>query len=420
MKLSKLKGHLIIMIMMLSYISAIGRIFDVRQAIMGGLPRLVYSVPVYLILALDCVFLLIHYLHRKRIEYRSIIVIIYLIYNTTVTYATRQVRVTEILFDGYVWPITFLTVFLYYSYENPFHTIYVMKRVVTVGTIACMLCIVRNIEIHLATYGFSGRTIGPLYYLIAFIPFFLLFSSFKVQIAISLPIAILVLVSTKRTAFLIMFIGFCGYYLIKAHMENKLTDRIKRYLLFGLAGIIAIITLIWVTNKYDIQTVNRLMNSVDDQGSGRIVLWDKVIRYIKNSSTGKIIFGHGFHSVPYEIMPLNQLLYAHNGYLEALYDLGVVGLAFLVSFVIYLITQLVFMIKTQYWAAPALCFSIIHMLLLSAFGYLFEQSVIIIPMVILWGMIIGMYHNEAFTGSINVSRNPFTSKKKVRFSIRRS
>ena len=419
LSLSKSKGYLICLIFLLIFVSAVGRIFDVRQAIMGGLPRTFYSLPIYIILSIDLGYLMIHFHQRKTIDFKCIFVLIYLFYNTIVTYSTRQVRITELLFDGYVWPLTFITVYLYFSTENPTDTIKNIKQLNTIGTSVCMMCMLRNIEIHLDTYGFSGRTIGPIYYLVAFIPFFLMLSTGKAQLLFSIPIAGLILVSTKRTAFLIMFLGFCGYYLIKAHMEDRLTKRIKRYFLFALAGIVAVIVVLWVTNRYDIQTLNRLMRSVDDQGSGRFALWEKVIHYIGNSPTTNKIFGHGFHSVPYEVMPMSQNIYAHNGYLEALYDLGFIGLSFLLIFVFYLLHMLMSMTKSHCWGAPAMTFSIIHMILLSAFGYLFEQSVIILPMVFFWGMSIGIKDNRWFSNRFDYSSNPFKSKGKIRILIRR-
>lgn len=414
-------SYIVIIEFLLMFSAAIGKIFDVRKAIGGGMPNLVFKMSSYGMFILGGIFLFIYFICYKKLDKYTLIIGIYLLYSLLVTYLFRPTRITEVIFDNVLWMFMYLVFYLFFSTESFEKVVISMQKILPLGTGLCIVFMIENVKIHLVSYGFSGRTISTIYYLSAFVPFFLILFSGITRYLFIILTTIMIIVSTKRAAFLIMIVGLISYYLIQANNVDKFSKKIKRFILYGLLiGVGVCFTFVFI-ERYNISIIDRLLNSVDDQGSGRVDIWLKVIEYFKHSDLVYKIFGHGFHAVPYEVMPMGKRIYAHNSYLEMLYDLGYIGLLFWISVIVYLLVILFKLIKNRSYFAPAFAFSLVQILLLSSLSYLFEQSVIVVPIAIFCGMTMGIlkrngrvYNDYSITNLYMQSRKLYNVRLKWR------
>ena len=136
--------------------------------------------------------------------------------------------------------------------------------------------------------------------------------------------------------------------------------------------IIVLFLLVVSVEIFDLNILNRLFAISVDGGSGRIKIWNLIIERYRLSSTIDKIFGHGFHAVLYRIAPLGISRYAHNSFLETLYDYGAIGLMLIVMLTIRITTITVKMARQKHPLAPAMVTHLFHYMsfLLLAF---FEQ-----------------------------------------------
>lgn len=391
---SKLLSFFIGILFLLMFISAVGKILDTRQEISGGIYQSIYKVSIALIFILDFLCLFFFFI-RHEIDLIATSVLLFLLYMSVITYLVRPVAIVSLLIDGYTWPLTFVSFYLYFkNYDFYADLERMMKYILIAGSSVCAFLFVDNIRIHLVSYGFAGKTIGPLYYLVAFIPFFLTLCNKKIATIFIAIASIMVIVSTKRGPLVVIIVGLIVYFLYKADLANKLSNRIKRRMVFIFIFGMALFAAIMLSNKYQLTVFTRMINVTEDGGSGRTLIWQVIFNQFRQSGLLKKVFGHGFHAVPFEVKPLGRNLYAHSSYLEFLYDTGIIGLIWLVLFILVLMNKLKKIRRMHYVYAPAMGFAYVIMILVSLFGYFFEQSTWILPVAEFVGMYIGIFSNK--------------------------
>ena len=190
-------------------------------------------------------------------------------------------------------------------------------------------------------------------------------------------------------AFIIVVLGISFYYIETVHIEQLSIKKIRRQIgLFILLVAIGFAGQYFI-NRLGLDILSRLSSISDDGGSGRTRIWDLVYREFKNSPYSQRLFGHGFQAVYYKIRPFGISRFAHNSFLETLYDYGYVGLAFIVMFVIRLIAIFIKMSKRMSTDAPVMGYTLVPTLILGLVSYFFEQAVIIIPFCVIWGICFG-------------------------------
>ena len=80
--------------------------------------------------------------------------------------------------------------------------------------------------------------------------------------------------------------------------------------------------------------------------------------------------------------------------LRTLYDYGYIGLSLVVTVVLKIVLDTIRMIRRHYEYAPLMAYSLAPMLILGFVSYFFEQSVIILPLCILWGICMGRFFGK--------------------------
>lgn len=312
--------------------------------------------------------------------------------------------------DVITWPFL-IAVYYDYSLNNNLPKRFALITIIGL-IIVCMLSI-PNIIIQYTEI--NGSAIFYTYYCFAFLPMVYLLCSKRISVLFSLSVAFLMLISMKRAAFLIIIIGLVTYYLLSIHMQKNVVRRSKRYvILIAVLLLMSFLGMI-IIDRMELNIIDRLLSSLDDGGSGRIKIWKLILERFNQSSIVDKIFGHGFHAVLYEIEPFGIQRYAHNSFIETLYDYGVIGLSLLSLFIIRIIKDTIMMIKEKYPLAPIMGYSIIPMVILSSVSYFFDQGTIILPFCIIWGICLGRYERDR----VSENQLKFVNQKVLLYSSKR-
>ena len=178
---------------------------------------------------------------------------------------------------------------------------------------------------------------------------------------------------------------------------------------------IAFIVMNILVSQFHLNIFDRLTNMGMDEGSGRITIWTTVYNAYKEGSLTDKIMGHGYGAVS-NLHVGGRSIFAHNDYLEILYDYGIVGICFIISWIIYLIKVFVRLYKKKSSLLPGYAFAMIIFIFLTMLSYLLFQSNIMIFLAIYFGIICGSIdsqHNMYFAHSAPPMRayNPTITEK---------
>ncbi len=296
-----------------------------------------------------------------------------------------------IVMEAYTWPLLILVFYDYFK-EHGEYIIRVLSAISKPGMIIICLFAILNIANHLIN--FSGESVFYSYFVIAFLPLTYYFSGRNASIMQSVVSIVLMLISTKRAGFLISVIGFVLYCIVSTITDDNSKDRASRIAVYTMVLGVLVFVGMYAIERLDIQIFERLEKIADDGGSGRAQIWEGIMERYYQSSVFEKATGHGFHAVMYNLAPGGHARFAHNSYVEFLYDYGIIGLALLIVFILHIIVSTVRMIAKKKAYAAAMTYTIVSMLMLSFASYFFEQSVLILPFCLIWGICLGRFDRE--------------------------
>ncbi|MDE5582504.1 MAG: O-antigen ligase family protein [Ruminococcus sp.] len=357
--------------------------------------QLIYRFSLIIVFSCEVFYIGIHWYTRKRFTGITNVAFLYLLYEIIVTVLTNHYGPIGYITDGVVWPLTFVTFELYAMYTDRKVIIKQLHGLIIPSVSVCTVFLINNIRIHLSSsnHGEFGGNVGPVYFCLSFMGLILLLGNKKEKKFFAVWFVIMILASTKRGGFIILMVGLCGYYLVNSFNKGNISAKIKKIFKFAIIGAIIALILYYIMVQLNLEILDRLLSMKDDEGSGRFDAWEKVIRYYNNSGLSEKIFGHGFHSVPSQVQPLGHYIYAHDSYLEALYDFSMVGMLWLIGIVIWLCVQAIKLIKQKDKDAPAIIYTLVEILVLSLIGYFFDESRFILCVAIVWGISLGNRKN---------------------------
>ena len=131
---------------------------------------------------------------------------------------------------------------------------------------------------------------------------------------------------------------------------------------------------------------DRLNRLETDDGSGRGRMYVAVWQGIRNSNWFDVLFGHGMNSAG----RVAGAGYAHNDFLEVLYDYGVVSFVCIVVYFVSLIRYAIQMIIRKSPYAPAFAFSMVIGITLSMFSYFLIFYTFVTCIMAFWGYVLKM------------------------------
>ena len=294
-----------------------------------------------------------------------------------------------IFIDVISWPLL-LIVFYDYCGNNELPKCF--GWLTLLGTV--IVCILSIPNIMTTNVNVRGSSLYATYFSFSFLPMVYLLRNKKESFILNIAIAVLMLLSTKRSSFIIIVFGIGIYYIMDNYVKNTSMKQMKKYVGLVFAFIVVAFLGQIIIQKFDLDIFERLASISTDGGSGRLRIWQQIIDKYRSSSVLEKVFGHGFHAVFYKVRPLGVARYAHNSFVETLYDYGILGLVLVLLVIRKLIATEFKMIRTKSALAPTMSFTVIAMLVLSSASYFFEQALIIVPFCVVWGICLGQFKRD--------------------------
>ena len=336
--------------------------------------------------------LLIDVAKTRKLNHITVLMLLMFLYGAFVTWIQGLFSLRALVVDNLAWILVFCVSYCYAN-RREINQI-VLNPIFIIGTMVyCMLMMI-NINMHIMGFDPRGGTVSSLYYCFGIIGLVLLCLPKSWKRIFSIVMGLMVLFSTKRTGVFVILIGFFFYFVGQASIEGRLVERVKKYVRIIFIIIAACLVALWFIEKYDIRILDRLATITTDGGSGRDEIWKSVLFNYKRSDVLHKIFGYGFHAVPELLRPFNRYLFAHNGFLEVLFDFGILGLIAMVSGIVWLGINTMKMQKEKHLAGPVMLYSMIVIILLSLFSYLFEESRFVMPVALVCGLCMGRYKKK--------------------------
>lgn len=294
--------------------------------------------------------------------------------------------------DILIWPIS---VIVYYNYSYYYDITKIAQNKAIWFFFAMCAIAVPLIKIHLSGAGNIGQVIFLTYFCITTLPLVLILTNNRSCRNLCVVLTVLIsTASTKRAGTLALILGLFVMFVVEAHIQGTLNQRWKKYLKIMLLILIGTIMVFYLESTGRIQILDRFARLGDDGGSGRDVIWSIVLNAYHSSGLVQRLFGHGFQSVYYILRPGGFYRFAHNSYIEYLYDYGTVGLILLLVFIIALIVSTIDMVRRKARFAPVMCLLLVISVFLGMFSYFFEESNIIMPVAVAYGVILGLDKKE--------------------------
>jgi len=238
--------------------------------------------------------------------------------------------------------------------------------------------------------------LNVVYYILFMLPIVLMGEN-KIIVGIGIIINILaVLLSGKRGALIAVLVAV----LIWAWTENtgKITVKklLKTLLYIGLA-VAATFAVFSLVDRLGLNILDRMGSflSGEDDGSGRVDIWMVFWKHMKKDSFLYNFFGRGYNAT--KLNPTLKDLgmsWAHNDFLQILFDYGVVGFLLFATFVVRLFKAAGEMRKHKYRYYRQFFISLIVFLLCCSYSMVTLNPQWFLAMAAFWGIVIGDFEQE--------------------------
>ena len=253
------------------------------------------------------------------------------------------------------------------------------------------VCLVLNLS-SIFQYIFVGAEQAmesDIYFSLGLFPFALQFLKGKIKrIIIILMEFLAVFMVNKRTALISFCVALVAYLLIYSWIneKNKVSAILRTVIMATIVVCVFYKISIYIDIKYNMNIYNRLFNIMEDGGSGRTDIYQKVWAAFKNSSFVEKLFGHGMNAAGM----VGGAGYAHNDFLEVLYNYGVFAFVSVVVFYLSLIMQSFKMTRNRSPYAASFIFSLIIGLFLAMFSYFLIFYTYVTCIMAFWGYVLAL------------------------------
>ena len=342
-----------------------------------------------LIVVLECVYLVLF--NHSKINKWAFYLFLFVIYQVMISIITKSTYFPKFYTDLFGWPLAIL---VFSDYFSKYDLSEKMGYVILIFLFLFVFISFYSIRKYLTRAGdYGGVIFYSTYSCITLLPLTLMTVKNPVirKICILL-VSMISLLSTKRGNLIALVFGIIFYILVDIKVESNNKIKYKKMFKYIVLFILTIIFAYILVEYSNLGIFVKLRKLSTDGGSDRLLIWQFIIQKHKESSFLRRVFGHGFQSVYWVLKPLNITRFAHNSYIEYLYDYGYVGFIGLITFVVSLFKKLSTMIKDKFALSSYMVFTLIITVVFSLFSYLFEQSLVIMPIALTWGICIGRYN----------------------------
>lgn len=196
-------------------------------------------------------------------------------------------------------------------------------------------------------------------------------------------VGVIVLFSMKRSAFIIFLFAMVVYLLIGLFKSRKKTKKLVCLSAVILSACTGFVYFNQSTGGY---LIHRLGSSIEDQGSGRIQIYEEVLRSFADSGLVNLIIGHGYNNV---VTFTSAGLSAHNDFLEVLFDFGLLGFSLYLFMHILILKKTISLFFEKHFYAGPFAVSFVIFFLMSMVSHLIIYPTYFLFLVAFWGGIFG-------------------------------
>ena len=222
--------------------------------------------------------------------------------------------------------------------------------------------------------------LNSIFYLILLLPFILCIKHKLWRRCLILLLIIAAVISLKRTALLILFLGLIVYL-----WNRNTTDKSRMIKMFG-AIIGLFIVVIIVQEKFSVDILGKFEAMSEDGGSGRADIYKVLLENLFSRSLSSFLFGDGYYAVVNLVGGT-----AHNDFLEIFFDFGLIGFCAYLNIYRILIKNYIQMKKIQYLHANQFLVSIICFFVMSMLSHVIMIPSYMMFICLFWGMILSDY-----------------------------
>lgn len=322
--------------------------------------------------------------HRlKPLFVSAIIYIIFAVFSAIANFSMQLNIVT--VYEFMMIPYALLVFFTFYLCSDISH------RGECVILMGYFLCLVLNL-ISVFQYRFVGAEQAmesDIYFSLGLFPFALQFLKGKViRIVVIVMEFFAVFMVNKRTALISFVVALVLYLVIYAWIneKNKISAILKSMTIAAI--IIALFYYVsrYIDFKYDMNIYYRLFRVVEDGGSGRTDIYQRIWGAFKNSSFIEQLFGHGMNAAG----KVGRAGHAHNDFLEVLYNYGIFAFISVVVFYLSLLVQGIKLIINRSPYAASFIFSLVIGLFLAMFSYFLIFYTYVTCIMAFWGYVLSI------------------------------
>lgn len=369
----------------LIFVAAIGRIQYSATTI--ALWINIYRASVYLIILIGIIYII--YRHRFKYNKTVILLTVMVLYEAFISiYRYRRINLTlfnEFIIDVLAWPLIFI---LTYNFTRDMGVPQSLKKISICGVSAILIITAVNIS-NMSAIGINPA-VGGVGFCVAVLPLIYFYFPKRLEKIIAVIILLIVMLSTKRSSFLAVLIGIFVYYLSDAIIQEMPRKKFNKMFSVMLLVVIIAIVGIYMLGNSDLEIIQEF-TSDDETLSGRTLLWERILTNYNSLSFGEKLFGSGMHAVKYKYNPYGLGWYAHNSFIETLYDYGIVGLSILIAFIVVIIKKTLEMNSRKSIVAPIMSATIPSMLLFASSSYFFEIGQTMLFYSFIWSLCITIF-----------------------------
>lgn len=207
--------------------------------------------------------------------------------------------------------------------------------------------------------------LGSSYYTLYMMPLVLVYPSKIGKIFWTIIICIAVFSSVKRGGVLALALAMLAYII-----TNQLVSKRSKFakIMIGVCILAAfVVVFAYIGTMGDNNIFERFESIQEDNGSGRTDVWNEAWRLINNQGAITYFIGNGFNTV---VLNSRYVLSAHNDYLEAWFDFGLIGMLLYITSLMLFFKDIFKCLKEKKEYAPAMSFLGILIIVLTMISHI--------------------------------------------------
>ena len=268
------------------------------------------------------------------------------------------------------------------------------KSIIWAAVLVQLIFVIQYFRIYNIANAIGEAHLMTSYYPMFLLPLVLIHPSKAVRYLSILLITFVIFSSVKRGGLVALVIALIVYILSKERIQSRgITS-----LLYAILALVALggIFMFFTTTEYG-GVIERMESIQDDGGSGRTSIWATTWGMIQNTKGLAYLIGHGFSTV-FRDSPL--YLSAHNDFMEAWYDFGIIGCLLYVFSLISLSRYSIKHLKLKSQTAPCL-FMLISIILVNSSISIVILYFLMTLCCMMIGLFLGSNYYNATTNVIN-------------------